>query len=295
MKFRHYDNLRVFSIVARHGSFASAATELHLTKGAVSHQIKQLESELGFSVFRRLPRGVALTASGQELLKTSNSAFESIEQRITELRQVGARTLTIGVTTYFATRWLSPRLMDFMRIHPEIRLRLQPMIDLMDLKNEGVDLAIRWGDGNWTDLTIQPLFECPAWPCGNRAAFELVQEKGLETALESFTLLRDRDESVAWSHWHLSAGIDYKKRADTLIIPDPSVRVQAVIDGQGIALNDALVESEIAAGKLFRLSPVELSAYGYFLAHHVGAVANPDVGAFVDWVLEAANQQIDEH
>ncbi len=285
MKFRHYDYLRMFSIVAKHGSFSSAASELNLTKGAVSHQIKQLEAELGFAVFRRMPRGVALTTPGRDLLNTSNFAFTSVEQQIAELRQVGTRTLTIGVSTYFASRWLSPRLMDFMLLHPDIRLRVQPMINLLDLKNEGVDLAIRWGDGSWNDLDVQRIFLCPAWPCGNREAYESVQQLGIGTALESITQLRDRDESEAWSHWHETAAIPYRKRADTLIIPDPNVRVQAVIDGQGVALNDDLVQSEIEAGKLFRLSAIALKDYGYFFAYQKGILENPDVKAFVDWIM----------
>ena len=101
MRFRYYDNLRVFNIVARHGSFSSAAEELHLTKGAVSHQIRQLESELGFAVFTRLPRGISLTSNGQNLLAATMSAFVGLEQKIEEFRLADTRTLTIGVTTYF--------------------------------------------------------------------------------------------------------------------------------------------------------------------------------------------------
>jgi len=288
MKFRSYDKLRLFGTVSRHGSFSSASEELNLTKGAVSHQIRLLESELGFLLFRRLPRGVELTDSGRDLLATSQSAFDTINHRIEELRRVGSRTLTIGLTTYLASRWLSPRLMDFMRLHPDIKLRFQPMIDLLDIKNEGVDLTIRWGYGQWTDVASEQLFSCPAWPCGNKEAYELVQEQGIEKALESFILLRDREDSHAWSHWHAAAAIPYWKRSDTLIIPDPNVRVQAVIDGQGIALNDDLVKAEIEAGKLYRLSPAELDDYGYYLAYPAGAMANPDTRAFCDWLRQVS-------
>ena len=288
MRFRHFDNLRVFNIVARHGSFASAADELHLTKGAVSHQVRQLEAELGFPVFDRLPRGISLTRKGQELLTAANSAFGHLEQKIAELRQERSRALTIGVTTYFASRWLSPRLMEFMRTHPDIRLRIQPMIDLQNLKREGIDLAIRWGSGDWTDASIERLFACPAWPCGDAHALDRVRTQGLQAAFEQFTLLRDRKDSVAWSDWFQAAGLTYMGRSDTLIIPDPNVRVQAVIDGQGIALNDALVEAEIRAGKLHRLSDAELSDYGYYLAYPAGAMQNPDVEAFADWLKQIA-------
>ncbi|WP_136657804.1 LysR substrate-binding domain-containing protein [Nitratireductor sp. XY-223] len=284
MRFRHYDNLRVFTIVARHGSFASAADELLLTKGAVSHQMRQLEAELGFAVFKRHARGISLTSKGQELLATVHSAFETVEQRIAEMRHSDSRTLTIGVTTYFASRWLSPRLMDFMRAHPDIRLRIQPMIDLMDLRGEGIDLAVRWGNGDWDDVVIEDLFPCPAWPTGNRGALERVERDGLEAAFDAFTLLRDREDSDAWSRWYAVAGLPHNGRADTLIIPDPNVRVQAVMDGQGVALNDALVDPEIEAGRLKRLSTFELSDYGYFLAYEAGAMNNPDVDVFRRWL-----------
>ncbi len=288
MRFRHFDNLRVFNIVAEHGSFSSAAEELHLTKGAVSHQIRQLEAELEFDLFKRLPRGISLTPKGQELLGATQTAFGGLEKKIEDLRQSNSRTLTIGVTTYFASRWLSPRLMDFMRAHPDIRLRVQPMIDLHNLKAEGVDLAIRWGSGNWSDVEIEKLFTCPAWPCGDANAVNQVRDLGVEAAFEQFTLLRDRQDSTAWSQWFKVAGLPYLGQADTLIIPDPNVRVQAVIDGQGVALNDMLVDADIKAGTLHRLSDTELSDFGYYLAYPSDAMSNPDVVAFADWLKHMA-------
>lgn len=288
MNFRYYDNLRAFNVVAGHDSFSSAGEELHLTKGAVSHQIRQLEMELGFPLFQRHPRGISLTANGKELLATTLASFDNIERKIKALRQEGTRTLTIGVTTYFASRWLSPRLMDFMRMHPDIRLRVQPMVNLGNLNSEGIDLAIRWGNGKWNDVAIQFLFSCPAWPTGNLDALIQVQSNGIEKAFDGFTLLRDRDDSNAWSEWYAAAGLTYQGRADTLIIPDPNVRVQSVIDGQGVALNDELIEPEITAGTLHRLSNIELSDYGYYLAFTAGAMSNPDIEAFASWIKRNA-------
>lgn len=288
MRFRSHDGLRAFALVARYASFSAAAEQMHVTKGAVSHQMRQLENELGFRVFTRNPRGIALTTKGQELLIVAQAAYRDTEAKIAELRQTDSRALTIGVTTYFASRWLSPRLMDFMRQHPEVRLRVQPMIDLIDWSGEDIDLAVRWGDGTWTDRVIDPLFSCPAWPTGNADAMAQVKNLGLEAAFGAFTLLRDRDDSNAWSHWYKIAGLPFRKVADTLIIPDPNVRVQAVIDGQGVALNDSLVNAEIEAGRMFRLSDHELSDYGYHLAYSVDAMSNPDVVAFADWLNASA-------
>ncbi len=286
MRFRYFDNLRVFAIVARHGSFSSAAEELHLTKGAVSHQIRLLEAELQFDLFKRLPRGISLTPKGEELVAAIRPAFAGLERKIDELRLSQSRTLTIGVTTYFASRWLSPRLMDFMRAHPDVRLRVQPMIDLLNLRAQGVDLVIRWGNGTWSDIETEQLFGCPAWPCGDASALDQVRNLGLQAAFENLTLLRDREDSTAWSQWFQVAGLTYTSRADTLIIPDPNVRVQAVIDGQGVALNDALVDNELRAGSLHRLADAELSDFGYHLAYPPDAMANPDVKAFADWLKQ---------
>jgi len=286
IRFHHYDALRVFVIAAQHESLTEAADRLSLTKGAVSHQIKRLEEELGFAVFDRHPRGVHLTDKGRELLFTAASAFNEIELSLDVLRGRDTHSLTIGVTTYFASRWLSPRLTSFMRQHPEIRLRIQPMIDFFDFAGEEVDLAIRWGNGKWQDREITKLLDCPAWPTGNREIHKQVMAVGIERAFASNTLLRDRDDSNSWSEWYAVAGLKQPQRIDTLIIQDPSVRVQAVLDGQGIALNDELTREEINAGRLFRLSESELSDYGYFLAYDESILKNPAAAKFMQWVLE---------
>jgi DNA-binding transcriptional LysR family regulator len=288
MRFQHYDSLRIFSIVARHGSFSAAAEELNLTKGAISHQIRGLEQALGFPLFNRLPRGISLTPKGQDLWMTLGAAFDTVETRIADLREAPDRPITIGVTTYFASRWLSPRLMLFMKAHPRVRLRIQPMIDLSDLGSEGLDLAIRWGRGDWTDVTIRPLFLSPAFATGAPEALDLIREKGLEAALEQLTLLADRSGSRAWEDWHRLAGQRFSRRTDVLTIADPNVRVQAVIDGQGIALNDMLVRRELDDRHLVRLTNHELADYGYFLAHEPGATRDPDVAAFAEWLLQTA-------
>ncbi|WP_350333437.1 LysR substrate-binding domain-containing protein [Coralliovum pocilloporae] len=289
MYFRHFDTLRAFVLIARHESFAAAADALNMTKGAVSYRIRTLEEQLGFPLFERQARGVVLSARGQELLGMAETAFRQMEDRISELSQTEPRTLTVGVSTYFASRWLSPRLMDFMRAHPDVRLRLQPMVDLSDLKGEGVDLAIRWGRGDWTDQIIEPLLDCPAWPVGNRRAAEMVSRLGLQNAFRKFTLLRDRPDSDAWSHWYEAAGLPFRSRADTLIIPDPNVRVQAVIDGQGVALNDALVARELEDGTLTRLSDIQAPGYGYFLAYPGGGLTEAAT-AFADWLRQVIEQ-----
>ncbi len=272
--------------MAQHSSFSIAADVLHMTKGAISYQIKTLEANLGLSLFERTARGVTLTAEGEQLWMSCRTRYQDIEARLAALKVPPARSLTVGMSSYFASRWLSPRLMTFMQEYPDIQLRIQPMTQLFDLERQGVDIAIRWGNGQWDDVEVTPLMPMPAWPVGAPAAAEKVRQVGLAQALTEFTLLRDHDESNAWSDWLETAGLPAQDRKDTLIIPDPNVRVQAVIDGQGIALNDALVSRELSENQLVRISDVELANYGYFLVIPHNSNRSESVDAFANWLQQ---------
>lgn len=291
MRFRRFDDLRLFDVVARHGSFTAAAGELCLTKGAVSYRVAQLERELGFALFERARGGIALTAKGVQLWHASQAAFHGLERDIARLREDGRGRITVGMSTYFASRWLSPRLMSFTSAHPRTALRLQPLVDLLDLGAHGIDMAIRWGRGEWTDMRVEPLLPCAAFATAGRAVAARVATEGLETVLAEQTLLHDRDGSGAWREWHAAAGLPYRVGQDALVVPDPNVRVRAVIDGQGVALNDALVAEELASGELVAIADVELDAYGYFLAYPDEALENPDLAAFRDWLLGEADER----
>jgi len=290
MRFRSFDHLRLFNVVASHLSFTAAANELNLTKGAVSYQINRLEDELGFEVFSRRKRGISLTEKGQKLLNASNVAFKNLETEISNLRQQESSRITIGMSTYFASRWLSPRLMSFMASHAQIGLRIQPLIDLTDLHTSDIDMAIRWGKGDWADenTEIELILPCPAKPTAGANIARMVEENGIETALAAHTLFHDRDGSNAWHDWFNAANLDYLPDHDDLVIPDPNVRVQAVIDNQGVALNDSLVDPELAAGQLFQISSVELNDYGYYLVYPKGRLNNPARKAFRDWIMQEA-------
>ncbi len=285
-RFRHHDILRRFIEIAKYPSFSDAAHALNMTKGAISYQIKTLEADLNLNLFEREPRGVHLTREGLEILNSCSPQYQDIETALNRIKGGGIQALTVGMSSYFASRWLSPRLMTFMQKYPDIQLRIQPMTQLFDLALQGVDLAIRWGNGDWDDVDIAPFMPMPAWPVGNRKAAEKIRQIGLARAFSEFTLLRDHDNSNAWSDWLSAAGLPVQTRKDALIIPDPNVRVQAVIDGQGIALNDALVSRELETGEVVRLSNVELSSYGYFLAIPRGGKPIPALDAFTKWVQQ---------
>ena len=294
MPFRSYDALRLFIVVARHLSFTAAGRELNLTKGAVSYQIKQLERELGFKLFVRSHGGIQLTEKGQRLLVLADAAFEEVEQGIDALRGNNSAEITVGASTYFASRWLSARLMSFITQHPHIRLRLQPVIGLGDLQHEKLDLMIRWGTGKWRDAECELLFHAPAMATAGKLVAQQVEAVGLAAALPALTLLHDREGSTAWRDWFDAAGLAYRPKRNPLIIPDPNVRVEALVNGQGVALNDWLISAEIETQRLYQISPVELPQYGYFLAYRSDALENSALRAFRDWIFSEAQPVLEK-
>ena len=290
MSFKALNALQLFTKVAQHPSYSAAAQALHMTKGAVSYQMAMLEDELGFKVFCRQPRGVTLTNQGQELLIHSKNSLRYITQAIAQLSSQYKDQLTVGMSSYFAARWLSPRLMDFMQQHPSATLKLQPMIDLEDFLNEGIDIAIRWGNGHWSDAVSEELFNCPVMACAGPLSAKKVTSDGLSQVLQSAPLLQDREGSGAWQAWHKAAGLPYHRHITHLVVPDPNVRRQTLIDGQGMGLYDVLAQAEIDAGSLICVSPVRLNNYGYYLVYDEAALNKPAVMLFRQWILDAAQQ-----
>uniref|UniRef100_UPI000370A5A5 LysR family transcriptional regulator n=1 Tax=Herbaspirillum lusitanum TaxID=213312 RepID=UPI000370A5A5 len=142
--------LRAFEVAARHLSFTSAADELNVTQTAVSMQVKNLEQRLGVALFRRLPRGLALTDEGLALLPVVAQSFGRIADVLAQFEDGRRReVLTVGVVGTFAVGWLMPRLREFQQTYPFVDLRLLTNNNRVDLAGEGLDYAIRFGDGAW--------------------------------------------------------------------------------------------------------------------------------------------------
>ncbi len=292
MRLRNYDNLRNFCLVASCGSFTHAAEKLNLTKGAVSQQIDRLEEELGFRLFERSRRGIELTMNGHKLLRVATLAFESVEQEVGRLRGRDQQSLTIGMATYFASRWLSPRLMHFITRHPGIGLRIQPLIDLLNLRANDLDMAIRWGKGDWMDkgMKAELIFHAPASLTASPAVGRRIETHGIAALMSELNLLHDSDESQAWIEWHDAAGLTIQSGPNDLVIPDPNVRLQAVIDGQGVGLYDSLIDSEIEAGSLYRYRHIELADYGYYLIYPEDVAPDSPIRIFREWIMTEAEQ-----
>ncbi len=285
MKFRNFDGLRIFDAVARCRSLTAAAADLCLTKSAISYQINKLESELGFTVFERGRNGVELTQKGDLLWHVAQANLSVIEECINELRGDKQWTLNIRLSTYFASRWLSPRLMDFMTQHPQVRITIEPAIDPGEFFTIHDTVAIRWGTGEWQGTHNEVLFHSMSIPVASPKVAIEAQTQGLDVFFANATLLQDAKQSQAWQRWFEESELQYSKAFEKLVIKDPNVRVRAVEDGQGVALYDQLVESELNKGSLVALSSLPLMGYGYYICYPLDALRQAPVRAFRDWIL----------
>lgn len=274
--------LRAFEASARHLSFTRAAAELCVTQGAVSHQVKGLERRLGATLFRRLAHGLVLTEEGQALLPILTEAFDRIGRGLERFRAGAMRqVLTVGVVGTFAVRWLLPRLPAFRAAYPLVDVQVRTHNNKVDLAAEGLDLAIRFGDGRWHGVNCEEILRAPLTPvCSPQIAARLETPRDLA----SVTLLRSyrREE---WPAWFAAAGVE-PPPATGPVFDSLSLMVQAAILGEGVALGPpALFGRELHARQLVRPFAAEVEAGGYWLTALGGRAPTPAMAAFRDWCL----------
>ena len=255
-------------------------------KGSVSYQIKTLEQQLGFALFERANARLHLTSEGRRLLQVSQVSLDQIDQEIEGLRYKEPAPLTIALQTYFLTRWLSPRLMRFTAVHPEIGLRFVPLNFIGEMESIDADISICWAKEGLIDAPHERLFACPACPTGNSYIADKVREEGLDNVILSTPLLLDSSESTGWQDWFDLAGLDFSQSQKGLSIADSNSRVQAVIDGQGIALWDLLVSPEVSSGRLHYLSDIWLDDYGYYVQAKKSNLESKAVDLFLNWLRD---------
>ncbi len=273
--------LRAFEAAARHLSFTRAGLELFVSQGAISHQVKALEKRLGVPLFRRLPRGLALTDEGLALIPVVQDAFDRLGSTLG--RFSGGRyreVLTLGVVGTFATGWLLDRLPDFARSHPEIDLRLLTNNNRVDQAGDGLDLAIRFGDGAWHGMDAYPLLAAPLTPlCAPPVAARLCRPHDLaaETLLRSYR----RDE---WLAWFAVAGVPAPAVRGPMF--DSSVTIAAAaVAGHGVALlPPAMFAPLLAEERLVRPFAAEVELGRYWLTRLHSRGETPAMARFRNWI-----------
>ncbi|WP_119460699.1 transcriptional regulator GcvA [Rhodospirillaceae bacterium SYSU D60014] len=287
LKAVHY-----FVVAARLLSFTRAAQELHVTHSAVSHQIKALEDWLGVPLFRRLNRTVVLTEAGQSYLKPLREIFERLADASRQVRQQDqSGPLTVSTMPSFAAKWLVPRLRGFRERHPEIDVRISATEKLVDFERDDVDLAIRYGRGNWPGLRIEPLLTEHLFPVCSPKLLEGPAPLRVPADLAHHPLLHDSDwNEDFWSRWLAVAGVDGVSPRRALSFNYSNLMLQAAIDGLGVALShNALAGDDLAAGRLVKPFDICLpTEFAFYLVAPESNADRPKIVAFRDWLLAEA-------
>lgn len=277
--------LRAFEAAARHASFKRAAIELYVTPAALSHQVKALEERIGAALFHRIPQGLALTDEGRSLLPVVRQAFDDIAEQLARTSNSEARAvLSVGVVGAFATGWLLPRLAAFEAAFPGIDLRLSTNNNRVDIAEEGLDFAIRFGDGAWHGTAAELLFDAPLTPlCDPATAARLTRPADLagEYLLRSY---RPDD----WPDWFAGAGGEPPASLGAMF--DSSIAmVEAARRGHGVALAPArLFEAALASGEIARPFALEAGGGGYWLTRLKSRTPTPAMSEFRDWIIGEA-------
>ncbi|MBL6932482.1 MAG: transcriptional regulator GcvA [Rhodospirillales bacterium] len=286
------NSLRSFEAAARHLSFTKAAAELNVTPAAVSHQVKALEDLVGGPLFKRLTRALKLTDRGRAALPLLSEGLDRLEEGARLMGTAREKNVLIVTTApTFAARWLVPRLDSFQRAHPDINIRIDATVAAIDLRRDEVDVAIRFGSGDYPGYRVDLLFNEEVFPVCSPSLLAGVTDL-TPNDLSKFTLLHTSFATstgfrVDWRMWLKTVGamnVDWQRGP---VFSSDTLTVQAALMGQGVALpNGAAVRDDLKAGRLIR--PFDLSIesdFAYYLLTPLETTDDPAIDAFREWIL----------
>lgn len=275
--------LRAFEASARHLSFTLAAQELNVTQSAISAQVKNLEQRLGAPLFRRLPRGLTLTDEGQALLPLLSDSFTRMGAVLSQFEKGRLREpLTVAAVGTYAVGWLMPRLADFTRDHPFVDLRLMTHNNRVNLAGEGLDFAIRFGDGSWHGTQADPLQEAPLTPVCSPA---IAQRLRTPADLLNETLLRSY-RADEWPSWFSAARLAPPVLRGPVF--DTSLAMaSAAVQGFGVALlPPSMFTADLQQGRLAQPFELQIAQGRYWLTRLQSRTPSTAMTEFRRWLLQ---------
>lgn len=279
-------SIRIFEAAARHGNFTRAGEELGMTQAAVSYQIKLLEARLGYKLFARLARHVALTEAGARLAPAVGQALDALAAAFAAARADAETVLTVTAAQSFATKWLAPRLGGLQLARPDLAIRLDVSTRLVDFEREEIDIGIRNGAGGWPGLAAHRLF---AWRFAPYCSPGFARRERLAVPADLLRVARLSPDDAWWAAWFAAAGVDGARAIARpgLRLDSQIVEASAAIAGQGVAiLSSWLWEREVAAGQLIRPFDIVGANGSYvWLVYPEAAAHRPKVRAFREWLL----------
>jgi LysR family glycine cleavage system transcriptional activator len=275
--------LRAFEAACRLQSYSQAAGELHITQGAVSQQIRKLEEELGAHLFVRKGTRMLPTPEAEVLAAGIRDGLKLIRDGLDGFRGEEPGSLVISVMPSFARLWLGPRLAEIGRRWPELRLDIRSDRSLANFVTDGVDLAVRAGDGDWPGLEITHLAAPAAFPVVSPAAMAELLPNG-EWDLTDAALLEPADP--LWSRWLGAARRRGAAGLGSTIFDDSAMVVDAALEGSGVALvRSHLVGRLLAQGRLVRLQkPTAAPGHSYFAVWPRRSRKARLIGDLVEWL-----------
>ncbi|WP_341702292.1 transcriptional regulator GcvA [Ferrovibrio sp.] len=284
--------LKAFEAAGRHLNFTAAAEELSVTLSAISHQIRQLEELLGVPLFHRTKKGLVLSTEGQLILPDVQEGFDHLASALSKLEaRRGEGTLTVSMLSTFAMRWFIPRLPRFEAQYPDIEVRITTSIKPADLEREGIDCAIRHGDGHWPGVSATRLFSESLVPVAHPKFTKGKDAVHKPPDLKGRKLLHSQNRREDWRIWLNAAGIKDKAIDPNSgpVFETRSYAIQAAVQGMGIAIMDPeLAAEEIAAGRLVKLfdgTALPLTnAYWFVCLEHMADA--PRIKAMRDWLVQ---------
>jgi len=279
-------NLLAFEAVARRRSFALAATELHLTASAISHQVARLEADLGVRLFERSAHGVRLSNAGDRYLERVAGALTAISTATEDLRKGVGNSLYVHSAPSIASLWLMPRLRGFSQAHPDIALNLSAAHTPSDFALGQADLDIRYGVPQWGDLVVEPLFVERIVPLASPA---FIREHRLKRVEQLFDvpLIQSNVSVVQWSDWLEQYSDRRAPEQFALRFDRAQMSLDAATQGLGVALESAVNAGlHLSTGKLKPVFGLDkaVRVKAHFVVYPAKHAKRPAVEAFLSWV-----------
>ncbi len=275
--------LRAFEAAARLESYSAAAQELDVTHGAISHRIRELETQLGIELFRRDGRRMAPTREAVTLFAQVRESLGLLQRVFPDVSHTTPGRLVVSLHPSLATRWLVPRIGSFLRAMPGLSVEVRSVADLGEFLSHGVDVAVRYGAGTWGNATGERIAGEVLFPVCT-PAYRDAHRIRTPGDLRRCRLLRHAWQP--WQPWLRAARIHLKEPTGHLTVSDTAMLLEAAAAGEGVALARSLFATDdLERGRLVRLFDLAVEdSFAYYLTWHQGAPLAPAGAAFRDWL-----------
>ena len=288
--------VRAFEAASRHLNLSRAAEELGVTQGAISKQVIALEDFIGRQLFERESGGLQLTDEGHNLKESIRPAFTLLGEAFARYSRRAPRSNACRLSTVasFAAQFLVPRMASFHETHPGVELVFVTSFRLVDFSREEVDLAVRYGPGEWEGVVSTKLVEgaflpvCTPEHC--RAAHGDVR-----TLMQTVRRLQNSTFNE-WLPLAEAEGIDLGALPPSYMVEDFLVCARAVVSGMGLAMMpEVLVRDHVRRGELVVFSKSQVKTdYSFYLCHTVAAARRPIVQDVIAWLKAEAADALPE-